>query len=154
VDALESSDAKVVQEYLIEVICAGDEEKFNKVKAARISNMKAVIKEFDIWEPYSKPSIGQQKLIRSMTPHLTSKDQDTHLSDALDCVHLSSYRHQLITKRREAEAQHPGISTLNPHALISAKGLITIRYNGQQHAHTAEIATHGPRRSQIRNGRC
>lgn len=114
VDDLESSDDKVIQEYLMEVLCAGDEEKFNKIKAAHIANMKVFIKEFDVWQAYNKPSESQKQLIRAMTPHLRPKDQERFLTDIMDCVHLSTYRQQLITKRREAELQHPGISRWIP----------------------------------------
>jgi len=118
VDDLDSLGPVVVQEFLMEVICAGDEEKFNKVKAAHIANIKVFVKEIDTWEAYNKPSPSQQKLIRSMTPHLTAKGQDKYLDDVLDCVSLSQYRQQLITKRREAEVQHPGISRWIPLALF------------------------------------
>jgi hypothetical protein len=71
-----------------------------------------------VWSAHPKPTESQRELIRTALGHLRSKDQDKHMVDVLDCVALATYRQELITLRRQAEDQHPGISRWIPISLF------------------------------------
>ena len=115
---LDAKQEEVVQEYLLEVNCAGCEDRFNKTKIAHIKNMKVFISGMTIWAAHPTPTESQRELIRTALGHLRPKDQDKHMVDVLDCVALATYRQELITLRRQAEEQHPGISRWIPISLF------------------------------------
>ena len=115
---LDSQREEVVQEYLLEVNCAGCEDRFNKTKIAHIKNVEVFISGMTVWPAHPKPTDSQRDLFRSTLGHLRTREQEKYMVDVLDCVALATYRQELITVRAGAERQHPGISKWIPMSLF------------------------------------
>ena len=113
-EEIDSRGDGTIRKFLLEAVCGNDEEIFNKIKKGHMENVRGFIREMDIWPAWPKATENQRNLIKTTKAHLSLRDQDKFLTDILDCVALSTFRQQIITQRREAEEQHPGISRWIP----------------------------------------
>ena len=113
-EELDLQDDRVIRKFLLEAVCGNDEELFNKIKKGHMENVRVFIREMDVWPAWPKVTDNQRNLIKSTKAHLSTRDQEKYLTDISDCVALSTFRQQIITQRREAELQHPGISRWVP----------------------------------------